>query len=152
MWVWSLGWEDPWSGKWQPALVFLPAKLMDRGALEGYSPWSSSVRLDRATSHVRMHTALLMRNMSVKIEKVLWGARANSTLSWKFVGINLDDGNKVLAYCLSVNTSPQMKIINHREKFLLADTLMILRSEFSQFDSKRSQGKKNPKQKANIKA
>ena len=44
-----------------------------------------------------------------------------------------------------------MKIINHREKFLLADTLMILRSEFSQFDSKRSQGKTNPKQKANIK-
>ena len=26
----SLGWEDPWSGKWQPTPVFMPGKIPDK--------------------------------------------------------------------------------------------------------------------------
>ena len=32
MQVQSLGWEDPWSRKWQPTPVFLPGNPTDRGA------------------------------------------------------------------------------------------------------------------------
>ena len=30
-WVQSLGWEDSWRRKWQPATVFLLGNLVDRG-------------------------------------------------------------------------------------------------------------------------
>ena len=32
MWVWSLGWEDPWRRVRQPTPVFLPGDPMDRGS------------------------------------------------------------------------------------------------------------------------
>ena len=34
----SLGQEEPSSRKWQPALIFLPAKLHGQRSLAGYSP------------------------------------------------------------------------------------------------------------------
>ena len=34
----SLGWEDPWSRKWQPTPVFLPEKSRGQKSLVGYSP------------------------------------------------------------------------------------------------------------------
>ena len=37
--VQSLGQEDPWRRKWQPAPVFLPGKFHGQRHLEGYSPW-----------------------------------------------------------------------------------------------------------------
>ena len=39
MWFRSLGWEDPWSRKWQSTPVFSPGKLHGQRSLEGYSPW-----------------------------------------------------------------------------------------------------------------
>ena len=39
MWVRSLGWEDPWSRKWQPTPVFLPGKFHGQRSLKGCSPW-----------------------------------------------------------------------------------------------------------------
>ena len=41
IWVWSLGWEDPWRRKWQPTPVFLPGESHGRRNLVGYSPWRS---------------------------------------------------------------------------------------------------------------
>ena len=35
----SLGGEDPWRRKWQPAPVFLPGKSHGQRSLAGYSPW-----------------------------------------------------------------------------------------------------------------
>ena len=35
----SLGWEDPWRGKWQPIPVFLSRKSHGQRGLVGYSPW-----------------------------------------------------------------------------------------------------------------
>ena len=37
--VWALGWQIPWSRKWQPALVFLPGKFHGQWSLAGCSPW-----------------------------------------------------------------------------------------------------------------
>ena len=37
--VQSLGWEDPWSRKWQPTPVFLPGDSHVQRSLAGYSPW-----------------------------------------------------------------------------------------------------------------
>ena len=37
--VQSLDWEDPWSGKWQSAPVFLPGECYGQRGLESYSPW-----------------------------------------------------------------------------------------------------------------
>ena len=37
--VQSLGQEDPWSRKWQPAPVFLPGKFHGQRSLAGYCPW-----------------------------------------------------------------------------------------------------------------
>ena len=37
-WVRSLGWEDPWTRKWQPTPVFLPGESHGRRSLVGYSP------------------------------------------------------------------------------------------------------------------
>ena len=36
--VQSLGQEDPWRRKWQPAPVFLPGKFYGQKSLVGYSP------------------------------------------------------------------------------------------------------------------
>ena len=38
-WVWSLGWEDPWRGGWQPTPVFLPGESHGQRNLVGYSAW-----------------------------------------------------------------------------------------------------------------
>ena len=38
-WVRSLGWEDPWRGKWQSTPVLLPGKFHGQRSLVGYSPW-----------------------------------------------------------------------------------------------------------------
>ena len=40
MQIQSLGWENPWSSKWQPIPVFLPGKSHGQRSLVGYSPWS----------------------------------------------------------------------------------------------------------------
>ena len=37
--VQSLGWEDPWSRKWQPTPVSLPRKSHGQRSLVGCSPW-----------------------------------------------------------------------------------------------------------------
>ena len=48
--VQSLGWEEPWRRKWQPAPVFLPGKSHGQRNLVGYSPWGHKrVRHDLAT-------------------------------------------------------------------------------------------------------
>ena len=39
MFVWSLGWEDPWRRKWQSTPVFLPGKFHGQRNLVGNSPW-----------------------------------------------------------------------------------------------------------------
>ena len=39
IWVWSLGWEDPWRRKQQPTPVPLPGKSHGQRRLVGYSPW-----------------------------------------------------------------------------------------------------------------
>ena len=46
----------PWSGKWQPAPVFLPGKFYAQKSLAGYSPWDHRVRHDWVTKHT--HTNL----------------------------------------------------------------------------------------------
>jgi len=38
-WVRSLGWEDPWSEKWQPTSVFLPGKFQGQKKWVENSPW-----------------------------------------------------------------------------------------------------------------
>ena len=35
----SLSWEESWSRKWQPTLVFLPGESHGQRSLVGYSPW-----------------------------------------------------------------------------------------------------------------
>ena len=35
----TLGWEAPWSRKWQPSPVFLSGKFHGQRSLVGYSPW-----------------------------------------------------------------------------------------------------------------
>ena len=55
----SLGREDPWRGKWQPASVFLPGKFHGQGSLAGYGPWGckeSDWLRDWACERVRAHT------------------------------------------------------------------------------------------------
>ena len=47
--VQSLGWEDPWSRKWQPAPAFFPGNSMDREA------WQATV-LRVAKSWTRLRT------------------------------------------------------------------------------------------------
>ena len=42
----SLGWEDPWSRKWQLTPVFLPGKYQGKRGLRGYIPWDHRVGQD----------------------------------------------------------------------------------------------------------
>ena len=39
VWVWSVGWEDPWRRKHQPTPVLLPGKSHGRRSLVGYILW-----------------------------------------------------------------------------------------------------------------
>ena len=53
-WVLSLGQEDPWGRKWQPAPVLLPGKSHGWRSLVGYSPWNrkeSDVTSDFTSLH-----------------------------------------------------------------------------------------------------
>ena len=43
----------PWSGKWQPAPIFLPEKSHGQRSLAGYSPWG------RKESDMTKHTRIL---------------------------------------------------------------------------------------------
>ena len=49
----SLGWEDPWSRKWQPTSVFSPGKFHGRSSLIGYSAWGckESDMTEHSTHH-----------------------------------------------------------------------------------------------------
>ena len=47
-----LGWEDPWSRKWQPTPTFLPGKFHGQRRLAGYSPWGC--KESDMTEHVRI--------------------------------------------------------------------------------------------------
>ena len=53
MQVQSLGQEDPWRQKWQPAPVFLPGKFRGQRSLVGYCPW------DRKELNMTEHYYLL---------------------------------------------------------------------------------------------
>ena len=37
MWVWSLGWEDPWRREWLPTPVFLSGEFHGQRNLPAYS-------------------------------------------------------------------------------------------------------------------
>jgi len=45
----------PWSGKWQPILIFLPGKFHVQKSLAGYSPWGSK-KSGHNQTHAREHT------------------------------------------------------------------------------------------------
>ena len=50
------GGKIPWSGKWQPAPVFLPGKFHGQRSLVGYSPWGRKESdTTEATEHSHMH-------------------------------------------------------------------------------------------------
>ena len=46
----------PWSGKWQPALVFLPGKFHGHSILAGYSPWGCNELDTTVLAHTHTHT------------------------------------------------------------------------------------------------
>ena len=48
--------ESPWSGKWQPAPVFLPGKLHGKRNPAGYSPWGhiKSDMTERLSTHTHI--------------------------------------------------------------------------------------------------
>ena len=46
----------PWSGKWQPALVFLPGKFHGHSILAGYSPWGRNELDTTVLAHTHTHT------------------------------------------------------------------------------------------------
>ena len=86
-WVWSLGWEDPLSGTWQPTPVFLPREsswTVEPGGLQ--SMGSQRVRLDWVTKPSTAAQSLLLRILFLIFthqlsfhwgEKSWWEASAN---------------------------------------------------------------------------
>ena len=51
----SLGWEDPWSRKWQATPVFLPGEPHGQRSLVGYSPWG---RKELDMTEAKEHTCV----------------------------------------------------------------------------------------------
>ena len=70
--VQSLGQEDPWRRKWQPAPVFLPGKFYGQKSLVGYSPLGPKrVRHDLVTKTNNINLIAykcLVRKISLGIE------------------------------------------------------------------------------------
>ena len=59
IWVWTLGWEDPWRRAWQLTPVFLPRKSHGQRRLTDYSPCGhKELATAEATEHTRTHTHL----------------------------------------------------------------------------------------------
>ena len=54
--VGELGWEIPWSWKWQPTPVFLPGKSHGQRSLVGYSPWGHKGLDTTDCTHTHTHT------------------------------------------------------------------------------------------------
>ena len=53
----SLGWEDPWSRKWQPTPVFLSREFHGQRSLDGYSPWHhKELDTTERLTHIHTHT------------------------------------------------------------------------------------------------
>ena len=50
----------PWSRKWQPTPIFLPAKLHGQRSLAGYSPWGhkESDTTEQLNNKARTHTII----------------------------------------------------------------------------------------------
>ena len=67
-WVQSLGWEDPWSRKWQPTAVFLPEKFHGQRSLGGYSPWGHK-ESDMTEHIISMHNMDDAQKHYVKLKK-----------------------------------------------------------------------------------
>ena len=64
MWVQSLGWEDPWHRKWQPAPVFFPGNSMDREA------WQATVhRVAKSWTRLRTQKKQLLKRYNQSILK-----------------------------------------------------------------------------------
>ena len=54
-WVWSLGWEDPWSRKWQPTPVLLPGNFRGQRSLEGRGIHGAAKSWTRLHTHTQIH-------------------------------------------------------------------------------------------------
>ena len=92
--VWSLGWEDPWSGKWQTAPVFMPGKPHKQRIWVGYSPWGRKElgTTERLSTHmyIRQNPCLgkyleqLGRKMKILPSLELWvlGKSYKDTEKW----------------------------------------------------------------------
>ena len=88
-WVWSLGWEDPWRRKWQPALVLLPGKFHRQRYLVGYSPTDckeldTTERLTLSVSWPQ-DTLLFLMETKTKVCLVLCQKFLIEINSWAFI-------------------------------------------------------------------
>ena len=71
--VQSLGWEDPWSRKWQPTPVFSPGKSHGQRSLAGFSPWGhkesdTTKQLNNSNSNKRSKRIPYQRNIQKATE------------------------------------------------------------------------------------
>ena len=73
-WFRSLGWEDPWSRKWQPTPVFLAGKSHGQRSLVGYSPWGHTELA--ITEQLKTHPP---RSMRIELGKSSQEATAGAT-------------------------------------------------------------------------
>ena len=93
MWVWYLGWEDPWARQWQPTPVFLPGEPHGQRSLEGYSPWGHRVRQDWTHTHVINHRILNIVSCALQEDLILplWCKRLERVNSmpcaWGFLSV-----------------------------------------------------------------
>ena len=60
-WLQFLGWEDPWSWKWQPTPIFLPGKSHGQRSLAGCSPQGRERAGHDAVTNHHHHCSLTVR-------------------------------------------------------------------------------------------
>ena len=63
-WIHSLGREDPWRRKWQPAPVFLSGKFRGRRSPVGYSPWGRKESDTTEWLHFHFHFLIAWRSQN----------------------------------------------------------------------------------------
>ena len=82
--VWSLDWEDPWRGKWQPIPVFCPGKFHGNRILVGTCPRVCKIvgHLERLSTHIKICITLVSNVSNSLWPCGLWPIRL--LCSWGF--------------------------------------------------------------------
>ena len=121
-WVQSLGQEEPWRRKWQPASVFLPGKSQGQRSLAGYSPWGQKESDMTEHTHTCVLSCFSHSIMLLHLFIGFFSVKNNSSSTWIFstifISMTFLDSPRLFFFNLYYPLQSVFSLMNARSRIL----------------------------------